>query len=105
MLHCFKDTGLSDRIIADALHDEGERWNAIRCPHCGWHPTPSSRWSCNADHAPEPFFHGCGTVWNTFDTKGRCPGCQHQWQWTSCLSCGKWSPHVDWYDESNDDAD
>ena len=30
-------------------------------------------------------------------TRGRCPGCQHQWQWTTCLSCGVASLHEHWY--------
>jgi hypothetical protein len=101
MLRAFKDTRTADRIIEDSLRDEDEGRSAIRCPRCGWQPAASSRWSCNAEHAPEPSFTGCGTVWNTFDTKGRCPGCQHQWQWTSCLSCGEWSLHLDWYEESS----
>ena len=41
----------------------------------------------------------CGTAWNTFATRGRCPGCAHQWRWTSCLRCDQWSPHGDWYEE------
>lgn len=71
----------------------------IRCPQCEWRPDTSSRWCCQCDPAdPEPFFRGCGTVWNTFATRGRCPGCSHEWQWTSCLRCEGWSPHADWYE-------
>ena len=51
---------------------------------------------CNASDTPEPFFEGCGTTWNTFSTRGRCPGCAHQWRWTSCLRCEGWSLHDDW---------
>ena len=47
---------------------------------------------------PEPFFEACGTVWNTFATHGRCPGCSHQWRWTTCLRCQEPSLHVDWYE-------
>ena len=35
--------------------------------------------------------------WNTFATRGLCPGCQHQWRYTSCLECAAWSLHEDWY--------
>jgi hypothetical protein len=52
--------------------------------------------------SPEPPFKGCGTVWNTFLTKGRCPGCSHQWRWTSCLQCQQWSLHDDWYEKPDD---
>jgi hypothetical protein len=72
----------------------------IRCPHCDWRPNPSSRWCCVECPEPEGFFHGCGTQWNTFQTRGRCPGCQHQWRWTLCPACAGWSPHDDWYVEA-----
>jgi len=61
----------------------------IRCPKCEWEPTKDDKWSCT-----------CGTMWNTFDTAGRCPGCGKIWKDTQCLidACKKWSPHLDWYD-------
>jgi hypothetical protein len=71
--------------------------SGIRCPLCSWQPRPSSRWACVDCPTPELFFGGCGTVWNTFDTHGVCPRCTHAWQWTSCLACGGWSLHDDWY--------
>lgn len=39
----------------------------------------------------------CQHVWNTFDTRGVCPGCSYAWQVTMCLRCHQWSPHVAWY--------
>ena len=74
----------------------------IRCPHCLWQPERGSRWLCYPAGAPEFFFDGCGTSWNTFDTRGVCPGCSHQWRFTSCLSCAKWAPHQDWYAPADD---
>jgi hypothetical protein len=79
--------------------DHGEAFGGIRCPLCSWRPSHSSRWRCDCVHTPEPFFAGCGTVWNTFSTRGCCPGCSHQWRWTSCLRCDNSSLHEDWYDE------
>jgi hypothetical protein len=76
--------------------DEGSPFERIRCPLCKWQPNASSVWAC-AEGGPEPPFGACGTLWNTFLTRGRCPGCAHQWQWTSCLRCGGWSRHEDWY--------
>jgi hypothetical protein len=78
---------------------EDDRFVAVRCPQCGWRRSDSSSWSCDPSDGPEPPFRGCGTAWNTFTTRGRCPGCAHQWQWTSCLRCEQWSLHEDWYDE------
>ena len=95
-----KDDWASDHItvnVSGPHHDEA--LGGIRCPLCSWRPSLSSRWGCNCVGTPEPFFEGCGTVWNTFSTRGRCPGCSHQWVWTSCLRCGESSLHKDWYEE------
>ena len=96
--YLLKDTRSSDSTIVRTMFDESDEMEGIRCPRCHWRPSASSRWSCISRDAPEPPFEGCGTVWNTFATKGRCPGCRHQWHWTSCLRCAEWSPHVDWYE-------
>jgi hypothetical protein len=69
----------------------------IRCPLCGWKPNSSSRWFCGDCDYPEYFYDGCGTAWNTFTTRGLCPGCAHQWRWTICLRCAGWSRHEEWY--------
>jgi hypothetical protein len=58
----------------------------ICCPKCLWTPRVKNMWSCK-----------CGHRWNTFDTRGLCPGCGHQWQDTQCLQCGAMSPHGIWY--------
>ena len=71
----------------------------IRCPVCHWQPARESRWCCEVGGTPEPYFEGCRTVWNTFETRGRCPGCAHQWIWTTCHRCEQSSLHQDWYDE------
>ena len=60
----------------------------IFCPRCEWHPRAEDRWSC---------MPSCGMVWNTFWTRGTCPGCHHTWDRTQCLSCGEVSSHADWY--------
>ncbi len=60
----------------------------INCPKCKWEPSSRSRWVCTG---------GCGYIWNTFDTHGKCPGCSKQWMHTMCPACGQWSLHNDWY--------
>ena len=90
-----------DTVIDFDLDEEGARAR-IRCPLCEWQPDKSSRWCCIRTPSPEGFFGGCGAVWDTFSTRGRCPGCQHQWRWTSCLRCAGWSLHEDWYEEQRD---
>ena len=67
---------------------ESEPPPRILCPLCGWSPRKEDRWFCEY-----------GFEWNTFDTGGVCPACLHQWTETQCLSCGRWSPHSDWYAE------
>jgi hypothetical protein len=86
------------KIITTLRPDDEDAFERIRCPLCDWRPMPSSTWCCYGLNTPEPAFEGCGAVWNTFSTRGRCPACQHQWRWTSCLRCGGWSLHEDWYD-------
>ena len=93
------DDRVPSRIVRDepTAHDLEEE--SIRCPRCGWRPLPSSRWCCDGFDTPESF-EGCGQVWDTFATGGRCPGCSHRWLWTSCLHCGEWSLHDDWYERT-----
>jgi len=88
-------------IVDVAYLESDDELSGIRCPACGWRPSASSRWSCAWAGGPEPFFESCWTVWNTFATRGCCPGCSHQWRWTSCLQCSEWSPHDEWYEESD----
>jgi hypothetical protein len=86
-----------EHLKTDLDRDDDEIFEGIRCPLCAWRPSASSRWSCFSGDGPEPPFPACGTTWNTFLTRGLCPGCTHQWQWTSCLRCEGWSLHEDWY--------
>ena len=88
-----------ERLDEDIERDDDAPLERIRCPLCAWQPVPSSLWSCVSVGAPEHFDRGCGTAWNTFLTRGRCPGCAHQWRFTSCLQCHQWSPHEEWYDD------
>lgn len=60
----------------------------IFCPQCTWRPRAEDRWQC---------VPSCGTVWNTFWTRGVCPGCGIAWHKTQCLACGGVSPHQAWY--------
>ncbi len=89
-----------ERVIAGELARENDEtgFERIRCPLCEWRPSPSSTWCCYAEATPEPPFPWCGTQWNTFSTHGCCPGCRHQWRWTSCVRCAGWSLHDDWYE-------
>ena len=96
-----QDLSRTRTIIREADLEDDEAFSRIRCPLCAWQPTPTDRWSCVwLEGSPEPPFASCGAVWNTFKTRGSCPGCRHQWRWTSCLRCRGWSPHEDWYDVS-----
>jgi hypothetical protein len=59
----------------------------IRCPLCAAVPTPDQRWGCQF----------CACSWNTFATRGRCPGCNFRYRATMCLACERMSHHDDWY--------
>jgi hypothetical protein len=65
----------------------------IYCPLCAWRPKATDRWWCHP---------GCRTEWNTFWTRGLCPGCGHQWLETACLRCQRMSPHESWYHYPDD---
>jgi hypothetical protein len=99
-LHALKRSPKFDALLKtfEDVTDQ-DAFKGIRCPICAWKPDAFSLWSCSCQDTPEPPFPSCGTVWNTFRTAGRCPGCSHQWKWTSCLSCQGWSPHVEWYED------
>ncbi len=60
----------------------------IYCPKCEWRPGPHDVWNC---------VPSCGTTWNTFWTRGVCPGCGVKWPSTQCYGCEKFSPHEAWY--------
>jgi hypothetical protein len=76
-------------ILPALTEDLDDRNSGIRCPACRWRPTRQDVWACNP---------GCGHVWNTFDTRGHCPGCQKHWSKTQCTKCGEWSNHDAWYE-------
>ena len=68
----------------------------IRCPKCNWEPDGKPYWKCTCNHR-----------WDTFSTAGRCPSCGKQWKETQCIQyiasgCGKFSPHLDWYEDLDD---
>lgn len=89
-------TDLVDRIL-ERTDDDTPEFLRIRCPHCDWEPDSTALWCCAARAEPPEHHRGCGTSWHTFDTRGRCPGCDHQWAWTACLRCSRWARHDDWY--------
>lgn len=76
------------RDLIDALLGKDAGNGRIRCPHCAWRPRKFDRWCCRF----------CDTSWNTFDTRGTCPGCSHVWAHTMCLACHQWGRHEDWYE-------
>ncbi len=67
--------------------DDPTRKGKIRCPRCAYRPKASDRWQCD-----------CGFTWNTFDTHGVCPACDHAWMETACPACHLWSAHEAWYE-------
>jgi len=91
------------QVVFDTFRlNADEPFSGVRCPQCFWRPLLSSRWMCDCRGTPEPPFSSCGTEWNTFATRGCCPGCSHRWHWTTCLRCHRASPHDDWYDDEAD---
>lgn len=79
--------------VKQILESPPDRNRRIRCPRCSWQPDRRSLWSCH-----------CGHAWNTFDTAALCPKCGKQWEHTQCLRCHVFSPHRDWYENPDPDA-
>jgi hypothetical protein len=77
---------LTEKGGTSAQLDDKDKQPRIRCPKCAWQPKRGDRWMCKCEH-----------MWNTFDTRGLCPACGHQWRDTACPRCHEWSPHDDWY--------
>jgi hypothetical protein len=94
-----KTEGFDEKISALGLDDIDNKYQRIRCPACKWQPQASSRWTCFDADGTEHSQGGCWTEWNTFDTRGKCPGCGHQWIRTTCLRCAVHSLHEDWYEK------
>jgi len=95
----YRKTPETDEILKNLEKVEDTTdFNRIRCPLCKWSPDKSSQWFCADCDAPEFFYGGCGNIWNTFETRGKCSACAYQWRWTSCLRCAGWSRHEDWYE-------
>ena len=75
-------------VATDAESDAANRPRAdVRCPQCGWNPSPVNRWQCGT----------CSMEWDTFATRAVCPQCSTPYPSTHCLSCKQSSAHVDWY--------
>jgi Zn-dependent protease len=53
------------------------------CPRCRAAPPVGSFWRC-----------ACGTMFDTFETGGRCPQCARTYQGTACNECGQMSAHA-----------
>ncbi len=87
---------------ATKLEDAPSDFSRIRCPQCKWQPKAHHLWQCTPCATPEYFQGGCGTLWHTFDTKGKCPGCKYQWKYTKCMFCSRWSLHQEWYVKSDE---
>lgn len=81
----------NSRFVPEILDDDKDKdFSGIRCPACRWRPTRHDTWACSP---------GCGEAFNTFITRGECPGCQRRWSQTQCNQCGTWSDHELWYED------
>lgn len=97
---CLTDQHFYGEFILDQSNHETKPWptkdeypkrKSINCPKCGWVPDGKPHWGCEK----------CGTTFDTFETKAKCPNeeCGNSWELTQCIACGKRIPHKDWYSE------
>jgi hypothetical protein len=62
------------------------RRNGFACPSCRMAPPVGARWKCGH----------CGQLFDTFETRAKCPGCGVQYAATMCLHCKTQHPMNDW---------
>jgi Zn-dependent protease len=71
----------------EALHLESlPRHREVNCPRCSSHPPKGPFWVC--DH--------CQTRFDTFQSRGVCPGCGAWFHETACPDCRRTSHIEDW---------
>jgi Peptidase family M50 len=56
------------------------------CPSCRTAPPVGPFWKCGA----------CGQNFDTFETRGVCPNCAHEFPVTMCLDCGEQHAMTEW---------
>lgn len=59
----------------------------VACPSCAWIPDGRRRWQCDE----------CARLFDTFETRARCPGCGRTFEETWCPECHQASPHAYWW--------
>ena len=62
------------------------RRQGFACPSCRTAPPLGPFWKCGA----------CGQSFDTFETRGVCPGCAHEYPVTMCLDCSEQRPMTEW---------
>ncbi len=77
----FQSARLLARIAAAPRHAEAA------CPACKAHPLDGNFWQC--EH--------CGTRFDTFASRGVCPGCGAEFPQTRCFDCLHASPMAQWF--------
>ncbi|MGA2635366.1 MAG: site-2 protease family protein [Terracidiphilus sp.] len=62
------------------------RREGFACPSCRMAPPVGARWKCGH----------CGQLFDTFETRAKCPGCGVQYDTTMCLHCREQHPMNEW---------
>jgi hypothetical protein len=67
----------------------------VCCNNCGWEPISKKLWQCT-----------CGTKWDAFETLGKCPCCNKEWEYVQCVEdaggCNSAAPLEHWYQGLNE---
>ena len=73
-------------FIYAILHVRRTKRGDLRCPGCGWVPFALDAWKCKE----------CGFVWDSFQTDGVCPRCDHAHDEAACVRCRRIFPNRQW---------
>lgn len=81
-----------DGQLVEAQADADPRYVTLRvmCPSCAWIPDGKDHWGCE---------HCDGDAFNTFETGGTCPHCEHTFEETWCPQCEHSAPYEWWWPE------
>jgi Zn-dependent protease len=83
LMNCWSGLRHAQALLRD---EKLPRREGFACPSCRMAPPVGERWKCGH----------CGQLFDTFETRAKCPGCGVKYEATMCLHCKEQHPMKDW---------